>query len=536
MIPLKAVIYCRVSTKEQVEEGNSLKTQERICYEFAIKHGYEVAEVFIEEGESAKTADRTELQKLLRFCSDKKQHINAVIIYKIDRLSRNTDDYSQIRLLLKRYGIEIKSTSEFFENTPAGRFMENIIANVAQFDNDVRTERSVGGMKDAVREGRYVWQAPVGYKNIKVNGKASIGLSDEAPLVKKLFEMMADRNQSVNQIYDLAVALGLRTRNGNILSKSGFYVMLKNELYTGWIIKFGERNLGEFTPIISRELFRRVQQAMGQRHPAITYKKENPDFPLRRFIRNPDNIKLTGAWSKGRLKYYPYYRFPNTSSYWPKSNFESLFYNFLDEYTVNKETIDTFKQQLLTQFHATTKKQGDQIKEISLLKEKFKEKQHILIQKNLKGFISDILLQEQLSIIDKEIWDLDKLSSQNENTIVDVTYVLEFISEFLQSPSATWKNLPFEIKVKLLWFQFPEGVIFDGKRFGTTEVVNIFKVKSPFLTKISSKVPNKILNYEHSKQANFSPLSTKESIAWKQTRQKLVELEQILNFRKETNI
>src|SRR5882724_11951022 len=163
----KAVIYCRVSTKEQVEEGNSLATQERNCREYASKHGYEIAQVFIEEGESAKTADRTELQKLLRFCSDKKQQIKAVIIYKIDRLSRNTDDYSQLRLLLKRYGVEIKSTSEYFENTPAGRFMENIIANVAQFDNDVRTERSVNGMKDAMREGRYVGIAPLGYENIK---------------------------------------------------------------------------------------------------------------------------------------------------------------------------------------------------------------------------------------------------------------------------------------------------------------------------------------------------------------------------------
>jgi site-specific DNA recombinase len=126
----RAVIYCRVSTKEQVEEGNSLVTQERNCRDYAIKYGYEVAYVFIELGESAKTADRTEWQKLIGYCANKKNKIEAIIAYKIDRISRNTDDYSQIRILLKRYGVEIKSTSEYFENTPAGRFMENIIANV----------------------------------------------------------------------------------------------------------------------------------------------------------------------------------------------------------------------------------------------------------------------------------------------------------------------------------------------------------------------------------------------------------------------
>ena len=129
-----AIIYCRVSTKEQVEEGNSLVTQERNCREYAAKNNYHIVQVFIERGESAKTAERTELQNLFKFCALKKNEITAVIAYKIDRISRNTDDYSQIRILLKRYGTEIKSNSEHFEDNPAGRFMENIIANVAQFD------------------------------------------------------------------------------------------------------------------------------------------------------------------------------------------------------------------------------------------------------------------------------------------------------------------------------------------------------------------------------------------------------------------
>ena len=170
----RAVIYVRVYTKEQVDEGNSLSTQQKICTDYATRNGYDIAEVFIEQGESAKTADRTELQRMLRYCAEKKNGIKAVIIYKLDRLSRNTDDYSQLRILLKRYGVEIKSTSEHFENTPVGRFMENTIANVAQFDNDIRAERCAGGMKDAMRDGRYVWSAPIGYDNVKIADKATI--------------------------------------------------------------------------------------------------------------------------------------------------------------------------------------------------------------------------------------------------------------------------------------------------------------------------------------------------------------------------
>src|SRR5581483_3971233 len=107
----RAVIYCRVSTKEQVEEGNSLKTQEKICKDYAIKFGYEISQVFIELGESAKTANRTELKKLLAFCTNKKENISAVIVYRIDRLSRQLEDYTVIKSKLKQNGVEIKSTA-----------------------------------------------------------------------------------------------------------------------------------------------------------------------------------------------------------------------------------------------------------------------------------------------------------------------------------------------------------------------------------------------------------------------------------------
>ena len=104
----KAVLYCRVSTKEQVEDGNSLVVQEKACREYAEKNSYEIAEIFIEQGESAKTADRTELQKMLNYCSEKKNMVSVVIIYKIDRLSRNTYDYGSLKFFFKKCKGETK--------------------------------------------------------------------------------------------------------------------------------------------------------------------------------------------------------------------------------------------------------------------------------------------------------------------------------------------------------------------------------------------------------------------------------------------
>src|SRR4051812_14778020 len=98
--PNKAVLYCRVSSKEQVDEGNSLTTQERLCTEFGLKNNYDIEKVFIEKGESAKTLDRTELKKLFTYCRERKHKITTVIVYKLDRIARNMDDYSLIRIQL----------------------------------------------------------------------------------------------------------------------------------------------------------------------------------------------------------------------------------------------------------------------------------------------------------------------------------------------------------------------------------------------------------------------------------------------------
>lgn len=65
----KAVIYCRVSTEEQAKHGYSLAQQEKECIEFALKQGYEIDKVFIEEGESAKDLNRTQLKAMFEYCT-----------------------------------------------------------------------------------------------------------------------------------------------------------------------------------------------------------------------------------------------------------------------------------------------------------------------------------------------------------------------------------------------------------------------------------------------------------------------------------
>ena len=473
------MIYVRVSTKEQVEEGNSLSTQEKICRDYALKNDFEVAEIFIEQGESAKTADRTELQKLLAYCSDKKHGINAVIIYKLDRLSRNTDDYSQLRLLLRRYSVEIKSTSEHFDNNPVGRFLENTMANIAQFDNDIRAERCTGGMKEAMRDGRYVWMAPIGYNNVKPGGRATIA-PDEVmgPLMKKAFELIAANVYPTEEVRKMLNREGLLNKKGKSLSKGYFYKMLTNEVYAGWIVKFGERHKGAFEAIVGDELFNQVQRVLkykGRKHSA--YQTDHPDFPLRKFVVNKEGKKLTGSWSRGRYKKYPFYRFGGSDSNFNRDKFEQMFMDYLVRFSFNDDKLKRLRELVKENLVKATQNQRKEADRLKKYIQELTEKQSGIITKNLNGIIPDNVLSQQLALIDRELMDANAALVKLPQADVDYMRALDFLEEYLRNPAKIWRNAKLSVQIKLQWFQFPSGLVFKNNFFGTTEMCKFFKLK-----------------------------------------------------------
>lgn len=486
----RAVIYCRVSTKEQAKEGGSLITQKRACLEYAHENDYEVAETFIEEGESAKTQNRTQLKRLMAFCADKKNNVQVVIAYKLDRISRNTDDYSYLRLFFRKHKIEIRSTSETLEDTPAGRFMENMLANVAQFDNDVRTERSVNGMKDAVREGRHIGNAPYGYSRIKVDSKANIIPNEHAYLVKKAFTEVAKNERSVSEIRIAMQKEGMRNKTGKPFSKSQFYRLLQNEVYCGWIIKFKERNKGSFEPLISELLFEQVQSVLKRRsHKSFIYQRENPDFPLRRFVFHPNGTKLTGYWAQGRKLKYAYYRFkPVLRSDYPKHSLESDFIKHAEKYRLRDSEIKKLRKLVIERYD---KRITDHMKQGTLLKNKVAElqnKQNALIDKNLQGVIGDAVLQTQLAQIEYQIRELSEQLIKMPTRKEKLEQYLDIVEEYLKNPGKIWSKSSSQKRLKLQWFEFPHGLILDNGKFRTITIASIFNPKSEFATSLSHSV------------------------------------------------
>lgn len=144
-----AIIYTRVSTKEQAEGGYSLSNQDKECKKFAIDNKFSILKVYEERGESAKTTDRTELQHLMRYCTQNKKEIDALIIWKFDRLARNMKDFYFLNNYFNSLNIKVLSATEVNGESATEKLTRNMLGAFAQFENDQKSERVTAGMKQA---------------------------------------------------------------------------------------------------------------------------------------------------------------------------------------------------------------------------------------------------------------------------------------------------------------------------------------------------------------------------------------------------
>lgn len=398
-----------------------------------------------------------------------------MIAYKVDRISRNIADYSVIRGTLRRYGVEIRSVTEFFEDTPAGRFMENIIANVGQFDNDVRAERCLGGMMEAVQEGRYVWKAPPGYVNVKQNNKSTIAPGEQSGLILKVFELIATRIYSTNDIRNMIAEEGLVNRKGEPVTRSVFFCLIRNPLYKGVIKKFGKEYQASFEPIVPVELFNTVQSILsGKKKPMTHYLHENPDFPLRRFLTDEAGNKATGYWSQGKRLKYPYYSFKIKNSTIRKEELEKKFMDFLSQFEFNAKHLDRLSYHLHMQFGSETENQKSEVEIIQTQITDRNKQIDGLIALMTKGGISLSTCTERVKKLESELERLKDLLKTRPQKQYDVAELMDFAREALKEPHKVWQKSPFNIKQGLQVFDFPEGLIFDGNNFRTPKICNLY--------------------------------------------------------------
>ena len=284
-----------------------------------------------------------------------------------------------------------------------------------------------------------------------------------------------------------------------MLTKSHSYRLLNNEVYAGWIIKFGERHKGIFEPLISQELFEQVQRILKRRaHRGFIYQRENPDFPLRRFVFHPNGKKITGSWAQGRHKKYAYYRFIGIPrSEIKKEALEKAYIAFVNGYTIDPKHIAYLRKALKDALDSTTQTDFKEAEKLRASISQLHAKQTSLIDKNDKGVISDTILRQQLNLIDEDLIKANAALYTLPEKKEDISELLDFASEYLSNPGSVWQKASFKQRVELQWFEFPNGIVLKNNKFRTAEIASIFKAKDTFLSRLSLQVLSEGHDFEH---------------------------------------
>lgn len=308
----KAILYIRVSTDEQADKGYSQRNQDEVLHKYCALKSIQVADVVYED-HSAKTFNRPQWNKLLgRLAKLKGTAVPELILFtKWDRFSRNTGDAYGMIARLRGLGTEPQAIEQPLDlEIPENKMMLAFYLAAPEVENDRRALNIFHGMRRAKKEGRWVASAPVGYVNRTTeNGRKYIRPSlPQADIIKEAFAELSTGKYAVDQVWKLAKKKGLACGSKN------FRNVIRNPVYCGKIVVPAYRDEppyladGQHEPLITAELFSRVQDVLDGKRVKGT-KIVSPDkMPLRGFLICPKcGRMLTGSASKGRNGYYHYY-------------------------------------------------------------------------------------------------------------------------------------------------------------------------------------------------------------------------------------
>jgi site-specific DNA recombinase len=309
---MDAIGYIRISKKDQ--SVHSIDYQEKNIRDYCEYNHIVLESVFVDDGASSYTFDRPDYKALENFIKEHKGKVKYLIVLDHDRFSRNLPEALQkIDQLQKKYGLKVISTSEPLDIDTSDpsvfllRAFKYLIANQELLTIRRRAKMSA---RHAQESGRYLNKAPYAYINGRQKDGKMILVVDEtkAYIVQKIFrDYLAGvpRYLIHQEIRDLGFP---QSGNGAI------FRILINPLYAGLVrVVAHGKNPEKFVkaihePIISDTQYWRVQDMLGLTKRAM---KSQPkaEFPLKGILKSPCcGQSLTAGWSKGKNKYYLYYR------------------------------------------------------------------------------------------------------------------------------------------------------------------------------------------------------------------------------------
>ena len=268
-----AVIYARYSSDNQTEQ--SIEGQLRVCEQYAQNNDILILNTYIDRAMTGTNDNRPDFQQMIK--DSNKKEFEFVLVYKIDRFSRNKYETAKYKKILKDNDVKLLSAMENIPDTPEGIILESLLEGMAEYYSAELAQKVKRGMHETRLKGYFQGGTlPYGYK---LNGRKIEVDEDKREIVKYIFNQYAT-GKYVSQIIKELTSQNIFNNKGKPFLANAIYGILNNQKYTGVYIKDNETYTNMFPRIITDEIYEKVrskrkQNVYGKRSIQTTYLLRN---------------------------------------------------------------------------------------------------------------------------------------------------------------------------------------------------------------------------------------------------------------------
>jgi site-specific DNA recombinase len=489
----KAIIYTRVSTKEQADNNTSLVTQKKFCEEYALKNGYEVVEYFGGTYESAKTDERKEFQRMIKFARQNST-IGYILIYSYDRFSRSGANASYIADELNKQGITLIAVTQKVDTSNAGgKMQQDFFFLLSRFDNEMRKDKTITGMVELLRKGYWLWTPPRGYKNTKKFHRAvdwQIVVTEEGELLRKAFQWRIKNTYSSAEIVRKLNLLGMK------IDERRLHEIFKNPFYCGVLITKmlpDEVVFGKHEQIVSQEDFIKINSPESK-VVNKTYETMSLELPLKKTLCCPDcGHLMTGFLVKAKGIYYYKCQKKCPGITVNANKLHNAFLNLLNQVQIklNGISVEILSELLTMKLSEMSKSDMSEMVAIKSKITQSRKELEIIEERFATGKIDNVIYSKFSERYKEEISELEGKLSNPSLTSSNLEKCIKNGIELAQKLSKIWAFGDLFDKHKLQHLLFPDGITFDKENMLVqTFRTNIFFELTNSLSTALSQIKN----------------------------------------------
>lgn len=469
--------YIRYSDHKQ-DDGFSVEYQTAEIEEFCARNGIDIYHSHIDQAQSGtKVAGREEFFRLIEAVKD--GAVDVIVVYKLNRLFRNSYESQKYRKLFRKHGVKLMSvTQQIDEDTSSGRLTTNILSDIDQYQSETISDHVKSSMREMARQGYFTGgTVPFGYtleviKHGSKIRKKYIEDKEEAKIVRDIFEFYAD-GHSLRHIQEYLQEKEIKTRRGKDFGITTIARMLGNDFYIG-TLRYKTEGYDDVVmenavpAIIDMSMWHAVQERKNA-NKLVEPRKRKSLYSLTGKLECAQCGShffgmRSGSWQRSKYFEYQHYICANRKNYRTcncrkirKDKIETLLLDEIKRNVLNEHDMARIAHEILDQFADSPTMISNEIKKLERAKKKLETNLETMLEMRLNGEMSPAMLTKKSAEAEAELADIkSRLFTLTEQQRHAVTF--ESIMEYLQQLLA-YSNDKNEDVLKLLFDNVVEKVI-----------------------------------------------------------------------------